>query len=146
MQMKLPEIVAALGLVASDVENWLKRLELNTHYAETRPGRSREFYCENVLELALMTGYTRLGMPAATAVEAVKATIADAASERVTKEWAVFASGNWMLGHRVDSLDEVNFGLLTAKGNKAIPGFSALQVGEIVRRVEKLFAPQKVEA
>lgn len=137
--MKISEFGKALGISAVDVSNWLTRLELRTSYAETVSGSARRFSVENVLELALINAFVKAGWMPQSAVAMADTHVRNFRSGFKIPEWVVCAAGNYRTGRMADTLAEISFDELTKDQPDQAPVFSAVRVGEIVRRVEKLF-------
>jgi hypothetical protein len=137
--LKLSEIHEPFGAARSDYETWLTRKEqlgLRTEYAETVSGSARRFSFENVLELALINAYVRAGV----ATPSTAAAYADMTLDCLKcgyhiHEFSVFTGGDFSTGYSVDSLDSVDF----KAADRAAPVFSIVQVGEVLRRVKRLF-------
>jgi hypothetical protein len=137
--LKLSEILEPIGASRADLTNWFTRLQLRTTYAPTAAGSARYYTKENVLELALINAYVRVGVHPQAAVAMSDMTLRAVASGARVREWAVFASGNFSTGRMADTLDEISFDGLTADQPDDVPVFAVVRIGEIVRRVEALF-------
>ncbi|PAP99503.1 hypothetical protein LRP31_06690 [Mesorhizobium mediterraneum] len=139
---KLSEFCDTIGAKRGDISNWIERLELKTAYATTVPGSARRFSFDNVLELALINGYAKAGVPPQLGVVIADATIRKLHDHGNAKgrEWVVFVAGDLQTAQAADSLDEISFDELTSTQPNDAPVFSMVRVGEIVRRVKRLFA------
>lgn len=129
----------------ADLSNWVARVKLRTDYVSTVSGSARRFSVENVLELALVNAYARVGVQPQAAVALANMVIGSRSAGKKIREWNVFAAGNYSTGRMADRLDDISFDELTVDRPDEAPCFSVVRVGEVVRRVEKLFA-EHVEA
>ena len=147
MKKPLNEILPTIGAPASSIENWLMpdRLRLYTSFEGTTRGRARLFSRNNTLELALIAAFIKAGAAASGAAamaEAVLRAETNAAAlgrpkNYDVREWWVFAAGDMTKG---SELSTINLKKLQPRLKPAWPPvLTIVHVGEIVRRVDKLF-------
>src|SRR5688572_27063798 len=98
-------LLAASGATPRDVENWIARLPLATHFEPTVRGRARRFSRENVLEIAFITALVRGGVAPSEAVAISYLYIAPDSSMSA-KNFLVFRAGDISRMSAVTSLDE----------------------------------------
>lgn len=138
----LRECLPTIGARRFDIENWIARETLRTKYQETVPGRARLYSRKNILELATIAAFAKVGMPVSTAV-AFSEVITDWRLPSQQREWAVLPAGDFSRVTWTDDLASV-LGNTAIGNSEAPPVFAAVQTGEIVRRVDRLF--EQVEA
>jgi hypothetical protein len=143
--LKVSQFQSVIGATRSEIDTWLTRkdqLNLSTAFSDTVAGSARRFTRKNVLELATIVAFVRAGMAVSSAVSFARPVIEDLNSE--CREWCVFPAGDFSratwTNDLAGTLSSVDFVDCDA------PAFAVVSLGEIRRRVEKLFAPGKVEA
>jgi hypothetical protein len=140
--LKLSEFDLQIGATTRDLHNWLDRLSLRTSYATTVSGSARRFSFENVLELALINAYVRVGVAPQPAVALAEKTLQAVRARIKIPDWDVFAAGNFTPQHclSADKLEGISFYDRMDDQVDEAPCFSVVCVGEVVRRVKRLFA------
>lgn len=140
------ECLPVIGAKRTDIENWTGRLKLGTDYEATVPGRARLYSKANVLELALICAFVKAGFTAQLAPAMAAPLVKKHIAGKTLKEWAAVSPGNYSVGRLADRLDQISFDKMAQARPENPLIFCVVHVGEIVRRVEKLFAQEKVEA
>lgn len=134
MKKTMNEILATVAAPVSSIENWVmpNRYQLTTKFEATERGRPRGFDRRNTLELALISGFRKANATASAAVAMAAAVLrADKAKSKIWEFW-VFVDGDITKGKQID--------ILTVDILNALPPvWTVVHVGEIVRRVDKLF-------
>jgi len=146
MLKKFSDIGPTLGVTSGDVSNWRSRVELRTAFTPTVAGSAQRYSFANALELALIGAFIRVGVPLQVAVAMADGHVQSAVAGRKVCEWAATAAGNYASGRMADDIHKIDWDALQAISPNDVPAFFVVRVGEIVRRVHGLFAPEKVEA
>lgn len=146
--LKIAEFHDFIGAQRREIETWIARKDqigLRTVYADTVGGSARKFTRENVLELAGLTALVKVGLAPRHAVAFAEIIVDNDRLGRRQRKWLVFQAGDLTRAIETDSLDSAILEQTATEADFA-PAISAICVGEIVRRVDQLFSPEKVEA
>lgn len=137
--MKLSEFAEEFGLSRADVENWISRPEvvLRTHYADTIPGRARQFSWPNIVELALMSALVAGGCRPSRAAAYADSIRAGVFSDPSQGRWLLLPAGNFESSLTTDNITEDQLNAVASKS----PSRTALviDVGDIKRRAMRLY-------
>jgi hypothetical protein len=141
----LAEIQPVVGAKSTTIDNWIVRLKKNellaTEYAPSVQGRERVFTRANTLELAIIGAFVRSGVaPKKAAVygaHVIRSVNYPYGQDPSRREWIVFAAGDIRKTIGTDNPD------LDALAKKfSADALSLVRVGEIIRRVDTLFADE----
>ncbi len=135
VEMLISEFANAIGVSRADVENWIYRLELSTDYAETTPGKARNYSRANVLELAFLAAMIKTGWPPRKAVGIVRDVLQDSWS---IAAWLGWPAGKFDEATGASSLEALNVARLAKQSPYA--AVSLIHVEKIVATVDALFA------
>jgi hypothetical protein len=147
-RLKIADFHEAIGATRREIETWVTRKDqigLRTSYAETVAGSARRYSRANVLELAGLSAFVRAGLTPMSAVAFAETIVSEDACSKRHREWCVFVAGDLSRAISTNDLNSVRLAELTAKPGQA-PVFAVVQTGEIVRRVDALFASETVAA
>jgi hypothetical protein len=148
---KLQEIVDTVGTTSFDIANWMRKIQLSTEYMEVERRSPRLYSRENVLELTFLAALVKCGMsPAAAANYAYEfvQSINRPKNRKHSKfeNWMVFPSGEHPvveIGDRAELafVPSVTQAIIIERSKRSKTfGVSVINTGEILRRVDKLFA------
>lgn len=135
------EILPTVGAERHDVENWLGRLTFSSAFETGTPGRARQFSRDNTIELAAIAAFVRMGWLPNTAVAMAGAVMRMAKVNKV-REWAVFSTES-PNGYATNVIDMDRIARDVAAASE-VPIVRLVPIGEIVRRVDRLFAGVEV--
>jgi len=141
VMITMNELLAIIPATRRDVENWLERMELRTEYEKTVRGRPRNFTKENAIELAALANFVQVRISPSAAAALAHMVVRNARVGKV-REWFIGNSSGG--GIAVDSLGDDRFRQAGQDNNDL--AFTVVNMGEIVRRVDALFAEEKVKA
>lgn len=137
--MRLTKFAPQFDVNPADVKNWMQQptVVLRTHYAETKPRSAREFSRLNVLELALMSAFVRVGYKPSSAAAAAEPFVDwYRATLQVRARYLVIPSDRGCV-HEVHTLEgEFLAKIMDCDGPLAL---SIIDLGLMVDRLEKLF-------
>lgn len=137
--MRLSRFASEFGLSRADAENWVYRKIARAPYAETIPGRAREFSRHQVLELAVIGALVATGCKPATAGAHAEGLVEDYRMGRLP-QWGIFPAGAYESGHSSAAPSSSDIEEEAAKS----PFRAAIAVNllDIANRVEALFAEE----
>lgn len=141
MKKSIAECLSVIGARRTDIENW-HGLELRTKYEPTVRGRARRYSRSNILELASVAAFVRIGMPVGKAIAFAGPIVDNLDHER--REWAIFVGGDFDKTIWTDDL-AATVGAIQLDDGKP-PVFALVNLGEVRRRVARLFDVETVGA
>jgi hypothetical protein len=135
----LSRIAAVVDLNLHDFTNWRKRELLRTHYRDTINGKAREFTRENAIELAVVSALGKNGVAIPSAVAYADMVLRNARTGRL-REYLMFPTGSVDSATGTDEPSAKLADLVAQAAGANIMSVSVVCVGEIVRRIDALFA------
>lgn len=136
--MHLYQMLHAVGTDPNQVASWMRRIPMHTAQPKSKNPRQRVYTKDNILELALLNALVQAGLPAAKAAFYVGEMLQHYLLGDL-EEWFVFASGDPTRGMWMPQPDLAR-AMRQFKVSDRPPVLTLVQVGEVVRRVERLFA------
>ncbi|MCC2654535.1 MAG: hypothetical protein K0Q60_4701 [Microvirga sp.] len=137
-----PEILTVIdGAGPRDIDNWLARLEhLSTEYEQPGRGRARRFSRLNTIELACIGAFVSGGAKLSEAAAYAGAVVRNTRYlGQPTREWMIFSPG-----YAASAIGSDGKALNLSKVGHELGStvLTAFNVGEIVRRVNALYAAE----
>lgn len=138
----LVEVLPVIGAPRNRVENWLipARLRLSSHFQQPDIGTARSFTRVNTLELAVIAAFVKASATASAAAAMAAAVLRQDKAGKVQEFW-IFEAGEMSKGVQTDAITASS--TLASLKTAWPPVLTIVRIGEIVRRVDALFAEAK---
>lgn len=133
--MHIDQVVRAISASSRDIENWIGRLELSTKFTAPGRGRPRVFTRENAIELGFIAALVRAGVEPSKANAYARSMLRYLQMDNL-HEWLVFRAGDVQRAIATNTPD-FSGALMQLATDEAAPTYSFVQLGEVVRRVDR---------
>lgn len=134
--LTITQFADAVGIKRTDPDNWRKRAGLRTDYKATVAGRAQEYTRTNVLELAAIARFMKLGFPLPKSVALADMIVRNDAAGNL-RDWLLFPADSSSSGISTDNPStEALEGLA---GESPIGAVVSVNLRKMVENVDNLF-------